>query len=328
MRLAVAASGKQPTRSVLALARICEDQGIDELWLTEDYFERGAFAVAGAVLATTSRITVGIGVVNPWTRHPVLTAMETAALAEIAPGRVVLGLGASNVRWMEQQLGIPFVRPLGRLEEAVVMIRSALAGEPVVSDGLGGRVDARLAFTPPGGIPIALGVKSERALAMAGRVGDQLLLSTMSSPQYVRFVREKVGPAMPLAAYVGVSCHADAARARDELRLFAATYLGVHGDHVITRVAGIGPELAAALRAGWLSGSPRVDLVDDTMLDTFCLAGTELDVARGIDALADAGLGTLVVQPHGTGDPAELLGTLRRLVESGPVEPGPVEPAA
>jgi hypothetical protein len=57
--------------------------------------------------------TTGNPVVNPYTRHPVLLAMETAALAGIAPGRVVLGLGSSNRRWIEAQMGIPFKAPLG-----------------------------------------------------------------------------------------------------------------------------------------------------------------------------------------------------------------------
>ena len=83
MRLAVAANGRAPTSEILALAGTCDSLPVSEMWITEDYYERGAFAVAGAVLAVTKRLSVGIGVVNPWTRHPVLTAMETAALAEM-----------------------------------------------------------------------------------------------------------------------------------------------------------------------------------------------------------------------------------------------------
>ena len=71
-------------------ARSAERAGFDSLWFIEDYFQTGAFAVAGAAGAVTSRIALGLGVVNPYTRHPALLAMETATLAGIAPGRVVL----------------------------------------------------------------------------------------------------------------------------------------------------------------------------------------------------------------------------------------------
>jgi 5,10-methylenetetrahydromethanopterin reductase len=314
MRLAVAANGRAPIDEVLDLARTCDSLPVSEIWLTEDYFERGAFAVAGAALAVTQRVRVGIGVVNPWTRHPVLTAMETAALAEIGPGRVLLGLGASNARWMGEQLRLPFERPLSHLLGSVAIIRTALSGEPVDQEWGGQRLAAKLAFTPPGPIPIALGVKGERALRAGAGVADILLLSALSSPDYVRWVRTVVGPRPRLDVLVGVSVDDDAAWARERIRPFVATYLGVHGDQPITRVAGIGPELAAQLRAGWVSGSPRTDLVDDKLLTRFCLAGDDADIRAGVAAFADAGADSLVVQNRGPGDATQVLARISRLL--------------
>src|SRR3990172_2311200 len=103
--------------------------GLGSVWLIEDYFSPGAFALAGAAAAVTERVTVGIGVVNPYTRHPALLAMETAALAGLAPGRVVLGLGASNRVWIEERMGIPFTAPLASVRECVEIVRRLLAGE-------------------------------------------------------------------------------------------------------------------------------------------------------------------------------------------------------
>jgi 5,10-methylenetetrahydromethanopterin reductase len=307
MRLAVAANGHAPAGETLALARACDALPVSEMWITEDYYERGAFSVAGAVLAVTTRLAVGIGVVNPWTRHPVLTAMETAALAEIGPGRVVLGLGASNARWMGEQLGLPYERPLARLLDSVSIVRAALAAEPVDREWGGRRLAARLAFVPPGPIPVALGVKGERALRAAAEVADILLLSALSSPDYVRWVRTIVGPRPRLDVLVGVSIDDDAALARERIRPFVATYLGVHGDQPITRVAGIDPPFAAQLRAGWTGGTPRTDLVTDELLTRFCLAGDEKDMRAGMAAFAAAGADSLVVQNRGAGDAAHVL---------------------
>ncbi len=304
MRLSLALSGKRPANEVVEVARAAESAGLDELWITEDYFERGAFALAGGVLAATERLVLGLGVVNPWTRHPVLTAMEAATLCELAPGRVVLGLGASNQRWMQQQLGIAFDAPLARLEEAVELVRRAVRGQQVSSTGYW-TVDASLAVTPCDP-PVVLGVKGPRALALAGRIADGVLLSVLSSPAYVRWAREQIGtdPPRGLASYVAI----DAADARDEVRArmrrFVAGFLGVHGDHAITRTAGIDPRTCAAFRQGWLEGAPRSDLVTDEILDTVAVCGDDNDVAAGLARLAEAGLDTAVLHDQNRLPPA------------------------
>ena len=67
--------------SAVDWARDAERAGFGSVWLIEDYYHPGAFALAGAVAAATARIGIGLGVVNPSTRHPAPVAMETAALA-------------------------------------------------------------------------------------------------------------------------------------------------------------------------------------------------------------------------------------------------------
>jgi 5,10-methylenetetrahydromethanopterin reductase len=321
VRLAYSLSGQRNLRDALALAQAAEASGFDEVWVTEDYFERGAFTAAAAIAASTTRVRIGIGVVNPWTRHPMLTAMEHAALDELSGGRAVLGLGASNARWMEEMLGIPFTQPLPRLRESVEILRRALAGEPVKQYGDGWHIDARLSFTPvrvrP---PIHLGVKGRHALSLAGEIADGVLLSLLSSPAYIAWARQRIGrPAGTVAfddgtfdmgAYVGFACGPLARRTevRDSLRPLVATFLGIHGVHDITRVAGIEPELAERFRAAWRTGRPAVDLVTDAMLDMFTAAGTTDDVVASFARFRDAGLTTLVVRDDPTvADPAALI---------------------
>ncbi|MDF5756031.1 LLM class flavin-dependent oxidoreductase [Spongiactinospora sp. TRM90649] len=309
MRLAFSISGARTAGAAVRAAREAEAAGCDTVWITEDYCERGAFALAGAIAAATSRVRIGIGVINPWTRHPALIAMELAALEEISEGRAVLGLGASNPRWMTDQLGIPFDRPIGRLTESVDVIRALMTGEPVHHEGEHFRVDARLAFTPPRiRPPIVLGVKGPRALAMAAGRADGLLLSILSSAPYIASVREHVGPKVELAAYVGL-CVDDGnpAAARDRARPGVATYLGVHGDHEITRIPGLDPDRCAAFREGWRSGTPRTDLVDDALLDLFTAAGHRSDAARHLSGLAAAGLDVAVIRDDLETDPGFLL---------------------
>ena len=99
--------------------------------MPEDYAFPGAFSSAAAIAAVTSKIKIGTGVINPFTRHPVLIAMELAALDQLSGRRAILGLGASLRLWIEQQMGIRYDKPLSALRDAVVIIRGLFAGEQV-----------------------------------------------------------------------------------------------------------------------------------------------------------------------------------------------------
>jgi 5,10-methylenetetrahydromethanopterin reductase len=329
VRIALSLSGRRHTADAVEVARYAEALGFHDVWVTEDYCQRGAFALAGAIARATEQVRVGIGVVNPWTRHPMLLAMEFAALDEVSHARGILGLGASNPRWMTDQLGIEFDRPVGRLREAVDIIRTALAGERVDHDGSHFRVHAELDFTPvrprP---PIVLGVKGRQALAMSAERADGLLLSILSSPAYVAWVRRRLGPDLELSAYVSLAVDPEPARARDRLRTEVATYLGVHGEHDITRVAGLSPEQARAFREGWQAGRPRTDLVDDALVDTFAVAGTPDQAATGMAAFADAGLDTLVVRDDPAADPEQILPVLAEIHAGLRVDPRPEDATA
>jgi 5,10-methylenetetrahydromethanopterin reductase len=289
-------SGARDARDAVCVARRAESAGIAEIWISEDYFERGAFALAGAVAAATTAPHIGIGVVNPWTRHPMVTAMEFAGIDEIAGGRGILGIGASNPVWIQQRCGIPFRSPLGAVRESIEAIRSALAGQHVQVSGGHFTIDAELSFSPTRTAPpIHLGAKGRRSLQLARQVADGVLLSILSSPDYIRWARQQCGDSLDTAAYVLASCHPDAGIARQSIRPRLAHFLGVHGVHDITREAGLDEATAHRFRDAWLAGSPAVDLTDEQQVDTFSVAGNLDDCLQGLDRLARAGLDTAVL---------------------------------
>jgi len=121
-------------RRQIEYARLAEELGFAASWVPEDYFFRGAFTIASALACSTSRIRIGLGVVNPFTRHPALIAMEFAALTELAPARTTLGIGAGVKAWIDQ-MGIDSPRPGAAIEEAVEVIRRLLPGEKVTFAG-------------------------------------------------------------------------------------------------------------------------------------------------------------------------------------------------
>lgn len=303
MEVAFAPAGSRAAATAVAMARQAEELGLAEVWISEDYLERGAFTLAGAIAAATARVQIGLGVVNPWTRHVAVTAMECGALDELSGGRLLIGLGASNARWMEGMLGIPFVRPIPVLLEYTTALRALLAGKHVTREVRGAPLDAQLSFTPRPDIPVHLGVKGPVALRRAGEVADGLMLSVLSSAPYVAWVRS-LHPTMRLTAYAFVSLDdADPAAARDRIRPRVARFLGMHGASEITARAGVPADLADELRARMLAGEPGHELVDDELLATVAVAGTTADGVQALRRFADSGLDVLVAMDDGIDDP-------------------------
>jgi 5,10-methylenetetrahydromethanopterin reductase len=285
------------------LARAAERAKLGSLWVIEDYFHPGAYAVAAAAAAVTERVAIGLGVVNPYTRHPALVAMETAALAGIAPGRVVLGLGSSNRKWIEAQMAISFKTPLRGLREGTEIVRRLLDGRRVTFAGEVFTVqDVALDTPPPTRVPILLGVKGPRALALAAEVADGVHCSVMTSPGHVRRVRATTASRrdFTVIAYVPVAVSGDRAQARAWMRPLVAHYLGVLHGQTILEDAGLGPARTQPFRDAVTAGRPAADLVTDDVLDAVAIAGTPAECCAALGRWAQAGLdGVVAVIPEG-----------------------------
>jgi 5,10-methylenetetrahydromethanopterin reductase len=320
-RLGVALAGADASAHVAARARAAEGAGIDSLWFIEDYFQTGAFALAGAAAATTARIGLGLGVVNPYTRHPALLAMETATLAGVAPGRVVLGLGTGVRHWIENRMKIAAPRALDALRDTVAVLRRLWAGERVSHTSASFSLDeVALEFKPAQSeLPIVLGVKAPRALGLAGEIADGVLCSVMSSPAHVRRVRATTVAARrqagrdgvcPIGAYIPVAVGADAAAARRSVRPLLARYLAhLHGQMILAD-AGVSEAQTAAIRQARACGESGAALVTEEQIDTFALAGTPDHARRRLLEWVEAGLHTPIALLAGETDPVEQLGRI------------------
>jgi 5,10-methylenetetrahydromethanopterin reductase len=291
----IALVGSQAPRLVTEWARAAERAGLGSVWLIEDYFQPGAFALAGAAAAVTERVAIGLGVVNPFTRHPAVLAMETGTLAGVAPGRVVLGLGSSNAGWVQAQMGIPFRAPLQAVRESVEIVRRLWAGERLTYAGRSFTLSGvQLAFAPAQDtLPILLGVKGPKALAMAGEIADGVVCSILSSPGHVRRVRASTGAPsrpFPVLAYIPTLLDADGDRARRAIRPFLARYLAfLHGQSILAD-AGVGAADTQPIREAVLAGLPAGHLVSDAMTEQMSIAGSPRECRAALERWAEAGL--------------------------------------
>jgi probable F420-dependent oxidoreductase len=143
-------------------------------------------------LATTMRI--GTAIANVFTRGPATLASTAAGLADVAPGRFVLGIGAGSQPIVEAWNGGRFIRPATRVREMAQFLRTALAGERVVFKGQTFAVDGfRLAKAPAQPVPIHIAALREGMLKVAGEVADGVILNWLSPddvPRSVAVVRE------------------------------------------------------------------------------------------------------------------------------------------
>jgi 5,10-methylenetetrahydromethanopterin reductase len=119
-RLSVRLHGGINPRRCLELAKAADTHGFDTVWFAENPFNRGALPAASACAAATTRVRIGIGVLNPYNRHPTLIAMEIGALDELAHGRARLGIG-SGIASATERMGLAKQRPLAALRDAVTI---------------------------------------------------------------------------------------------------------------------------------------------------------------------------------------------------------------
>src|SRR6516164_4243377 len=181
-----------PPERLRDVARAAEDSGLDELWLWEDCFWGGAVAAASAVLAWTSRLRVGIGVLPVPLRNVALTAMETAMLHRLFPGRVTVGVGHGVQSWMEQ-VGARAESPLTLLREYLDALRALLRGERVTVHGRYVHLDDVALGWPPATAPAILATATgPRTLRLSGELADGTVLDSSTTPARLRSAREAI----------------------------------------------------------------------------------------------------------------------------------------
>ncbi len=328
-RLGLALSNETPIVETVALARRAEALGFSEVWLPESGHGRGVFTVAASVAAATRRVSIGIGIVNPFWRHPSLIAMEAAALDEVSRGRVLLGLGAAL--WTLRALGEAdprTARPLTAMLEAIQIVRGLLRGEPsgVRPRIFSARADASLDFPMfRHTIPVYVGAVNERMLRAAGAVADGVQLGAIVSPGYAAWAWQQIRMGarevdrdpqeLDLVSNVLLSVDHDARAAREAVRSVLAYYIH-RVEPVVLSTSGADPDELRRVREAVLhDGVPAgARLVSDALIDTFAAAGDPEHVAQRLQAYLEAGLAGVLAWHVIGPDPASSLRLLAEVV--------------
>jgi 5,10-methylenetetrahydromethanopterin reductase len=303
-----------PPRACIEIAEAVEKNGLAALWFAENAFNRGVLpAVAGAVLATR-RIRIGIGVFNPYNRHPTLIAMEIGALDELADGRAALGIG-SGIGDRVTRMGLSYDKPIGAVRDAIIIVRGMLRGESVTYDGsVFSVVNVKLEYEPlRPDLPIYMAATGDQALRMCGKNADGLMISNMCPPGYTVRALEllaegaaNAGRPVPRAVIQYVPCVArkDRNEARQVVKATVGEMLSAYwamGEkwpavrEAMLRGSGI-PEVEFASTIDRIrAGEKPADVLDDRFVEAYSIAGNMDDCVAAMARFGKIGVTELVV---------------------------------
>ena len=224
-------------RATVARAVRAEELGFDQFWIGNDFLGSSGLVALPAMAVSTSRIGLGVGVIDPVTVHPGQIASFAAGMADLSGGRFMLGIGAGSQVFFDAA-GLQPAPPLQRTRQAVNAIRQlANGGRPadIEDAGEAWTPQAELHALPSGAPPIYVGAIGPRMLAMAGAVADGALPLCLPPQRFLRaraLVEQGAHAAgrslegFDLPACIWCSVGDDAAEARRCLAQHIARYSG------------------------------------------------------------------------------------------------------
>ena len=319
MRLALGFNPVLSISDAVRLASKAEGLGYDSIWIHESLYQRDVVTYISAMAAQTSRIRLGSGVINTFTRHPVTAATTFATLSEASGGRVTLGLGLGSFPTIpligHQIFPVEKTQPLRRIKEYVQVVKMVWGGGKVDFEGeffkvhnltLGFRVDAR--------VPIYIASLSPRTQAFAASVADGVILSpalntakgTERMVENVKKGEASGGRSVVRASYMLTSLDSDRAKAAQAVReyYFFAYQLSEVVRPEVLAPYGVTEERLKPMKEAWKKGDvPEAKrLIPDEAIEALTITGDGDHAQERLKEYARAGVTLPIAMPIGNLD--------------------------
>jgi 5,10-methylenetetrahydromethanopterin reductase len=296
-RLALYLQDAHTITDAISFAQYAEERGFEAVWQADSRLVREASVPMAAFAATTERIKIGSGVIDVWSRNPARLASMFSTLDDLAPGRILCGLGA----WWDPlaaKVGIDRAKPLTVMREVVTVVRQLLANENVTFHGEYVHVDGiELDYVyqerRAKDVPIYVGATGMKMMELTGEIADGVVLNYLVSPDYngraldaLAVGAERVGRTvddLDRPQLVVCSVHDDRAVALDMARNMVTQYLGQQ-PHIM-KASGVPQELLDEVGKvlTWPATHEQVEvaakLVPDEIVQMLTASGTP-DEAR------------------------------------------------
>ena len=306
-----------PIREGMAYSQYAESKGFDAVWQAESRLVREATVPMAAFASVTERIKVGSGVVDCWSRNPARLAATFSTLDDLAPGRVILGIGA----WWDPlaaKVGIDRRRPLGVMREIVTSVRALLHNETVTFHGDhvhldGVELDYVYQERRPKDVPMYIGATGMKMMELTGEIADGVVLNYLVSPDYNDRAMDALAAGADRAGrrvddldrpqLVVCSVHEDRQTALDMARLMVTQYLGQQ-PHIM-KASGVPQRLLDQVGEvlTWPATHEQVEaaskLVPDEIVQMLTASGTPAEARERVQHYVDHGCTCPILYPLG-----------------------------
>ena len=310
-------------RDGLDIVRYAEEKGMDSVWQAESRLVRDAIVPMAAYAAVTERIKIGSAVINNWTRNIGLLASTFLTLDDLAPNRIICGIGA----WWDplaKNVGIDRTKPLKAMEETVTVLRRLLNMERVSFEGEFVRVneielDVVHGRREPRNVPIYIGATGAKMIEMTGRIADGIVMNYCVPVEYNDEAIEQLEKGLKASGrkledfdrpqLIVCSVDEDHDVAIDSTRELLTQYLAQQPH--IAKASGVSMDIVEKIQAilGWPATHEQIQaakhLVPEDLIHRITASGTPSEAKAKVQEYINHGCTTPIL--YGVGGNTKLL---------------------
>ncbi len=326
MRVALYLQDAHDLRDGLDYVQYAESRGFEAVWQAESRLVRDAIVPMAAYAAVTAKLKVGSGVINNWTRNIGLLAATFLTLDDLAPDRMICGLGA----WWDplaRNVGIDRRKPLTAMRETVEVLRRLLNMERVTFEGEfiqvnGIELDVVHGRREPRKVPIMIGATGPKMMELTGEISDGAVLNYCVPPEYNDEALEQLDMGARKAGrtvadidrpqLIVCSVDEDRDKAIDTTRGLLCQYLAQQPH--IAKASGVSEEVVAGIQSilGWPATHEQIQaakhLVPEDLIHGITASGTPNEARAKVKEYMDRGCTCPILYPVG-GDVKLLIDT-------------------
>lgn len=325
-RVALYLQDAHDLRQGLDYVRYAEERGFEAVWQAESRLVRDAVVPMAAYAAVTERIKVGSGVINNWTRNIGLLAATYLTLDDLAPDRVICGIGA----WWDplaRNVGIERRKPLTAMRETVEILRRLLNmervtfhGEFVHVDGI--ELDVVHGRREPRNVPIMIGATGDKMMELTGEIADGVVLNYCVPPEYADRAMENLARGVQKSGrtlddvdrpqLIVCSIDTDREKAMDSTRELLTQYLAQQPH--IAKASGVSQDVVDNIQSilGWPATKEQIQhakhLVPEDLINRITASGTPEEARTKVAEYRQHGCTAPILYPVG-GDVKLLIDT-------------------
>ncbi len=317
-RIAVTLPGGPHVQDSIDRVKWAEANGYDDAWFG-DGGAPDALTTAGILAAHTDRLRIGVAVTPVYTRTPAVLAATANALGQALPGRFVMGLGASSQNMMDGWSGVKLEKPVTRVKETAIMVKSMLAGEKSDFDleTLNSHNYRQMPLEQP--VPVYIAALRPKMIEMAAEIGDGVVfnlwpmgaLEKMVEHVYIGAAKAgKKGEDVEIVNRHMVLVTDDKESAYARFRAGFAPYYATPVYNAFLAWAGYEEE-AATIREGWAERDREKTggAITDKLINEIGIIGTEEECRERLQWCAKTGIHTHIIAPLGGATPEETMRT-------------------